>query len=34
MAIHEAINILSKKVLGTDLLITINKQEETKWPIH
>ncbi|BAN78386.1 hypothetical protein P748_gp036 [Klebsiella phage 0507-KN2-1] len=32
--IQEAINILSNKVLGTELLTTINKQEEVKWPVH
>lgn len=31
---QEAINILSKKVLGAELLTTINKQEEVKWPVH
>lgn len=33
-SIQEAINILSKKVLGAELLTTINKQEEVKWPVH
>lgn len=33
-SIQEAINILSDKVLGTELLTTINKQEEVKWPVH
>lgn len=33
-AIIQAVNILSKKVLGTELLTTINKQEEVKWPVH
>lgn len=33
-SIQEAINILSNKVLGTELLTTINKQEEVKWPVH
>lgn len=31
---QEAINVLSKKVLGTELLTLINKQEEVKWPVH
>ncbi|AUG88086.1 hypothetical protein RCIP0012_00113 [Klebsiella phage RCIP0012] len=33
-SIQEAINILSNKVLGTELLTMINKQEEVKWPVH
>lgn len=33
-ALQDAINILSKRVLGTELLSVINKQEEVKWPIH
>lgn len=33
-SIREAINILSTKVLGQELLTTINKQEEVKWPVH
>lgn len=33
-AITEAINILSKKVLGAELLTTINNKEEVKWPVH
>lgn len=33
-AIRSAVNILSQKVMGTDLLLSINKNEEVKWPVH
>lgn len=33
-ALIQAINILSKKVLGTELLTTLNNKEEVKWPVH
>lgn len=33
-SIQDAINILSNKVLGAELLTTINDKEEVKWPVH
>lgn len=33
-ALQSAINILSKKVMGTELLTVVNNQEEVKWPVH
>lgn len=33
-SIQEAVNILSNKVLGVELLTTINNKEEVKWPVH
>lgn len=32
--IIEAINIISQKVLGQEILTIVNKQEEVKWPVH
>ena len=33
-SIQEAVNILSNKVMGVELLTTINNKEEVKWPVH
>ena len=33
-SIQEAVNILSQKVMGVELLTTINNKEEVKWPVH
>lgn len=32
--IHQAINILSQKVLGADLIKLIQDKEEVTWPVH
>lgn len=33
-AVHQAINILSQKLMGTDILKIINQKEEVTWPVH
>lgn len=33
-AVIQAVNILSKKLMGVELLTMINNKEEVKWPVH
>lgn len=33
-AMRQAINILSQKLMGTDILKIINQKEEVTWPVH
>ncbi|WPJ72145.1 hypothetical protein DEEACLCL_00128 [Salmonella phage CRW-SP2] len=33
-AMRQAINILSQKLMGTDILKIINQKEEVSWPVH